>query len=230
MKRSARSSAGLSAAVLVSGGIESAYLIKRLSITGRVYPVYVRCGLRWENAELYWLRRFLGAVRAETIRPLAVLDLPAGDLYGEHWSLSGRKVPGARSKDNAVYLPGRNLLLISKTASYAALRGLGQLHIGTLGSNPFGDATSGFYRAISRSVSEAFGRPFRVSPPLVRLQKSAILRKGGALGVPYQLTFSCIDPRGYLHCGRCNKCVERKKAYETSGATDPTVYAWRSLR
>lgn len=230
MKRSSRPAASPPSAVLISGGIESAYLLKRESLARTIHPVYVRCGLRWENAELHWLRRLLGALRTPAIRSLSILDLPVGDLYREHWSLNGRKVPGARTKDSAVYLPGRNLLLLSKAASYAALRGLGELRIGTLGSNPFGDATSGFYRAMSRSVSEAFGRPFRISPPLARLDKSAILRRGETIGVPYDLTFSCIDPSGYLHCGRCNKCAERRKAYDQAGIIDPTVYAWRSGR
>lgn len=230
MRAGRRDSAG-PAAVLVSGGVESAYLLRRLSLTAsRLHPVYVRCGLRWESAELHWLRRLLGAVRSRAIRPLSILDLPVSDLYRDHWSLSGRKVPGARTRDDAVYLPGRNLLLISKAASYAALQGLSELQIGTLGSNPFGDATAGFYRSMSRSVSEAFGRSFRIRRPLTRLDKTAVLRRGERIGVPYDLTFSCIDPNGYLHCGRCNKCAERIKAYDRAGVADPTVYAWKARR
>lgn len=230
MKRSTRPAVGTPAAVLISGGIESAYLLLRGSIAGTVHPLYIRCGLRWESAELHWLRRLLGAVRSRAIRPLSILDLPVSDLYREHWSLSGRKVPGARTRDDAVYLPGRNLLLISKAASYAALQGLSELQIGTLGSNPFGDATAGFYRSMSRSVSEAFGRSFRIRRPLTRLDKTAVLRRGERIGVPYDLTFSCIDPNGYLHCGRCNKCAERIKAYDRAGVADPTVYAWKARR
>ena len=33
--------------------------------------------------------------------------------------------------------------------------------------------------------------------------------------MPLELTFSCIDPRDGLHCGRCNKCAERQEAFRS---------------
>ena len=45
-------------AVLLSGGLDSAVLARRFLAQGRkILPLYVRCGLRWERAELFWLRR-----------------------------------------------------------------------------------------------------------------------------------------------------------------------------
>jgi len=42
-----------SVCVLVSGGLDSAALVGRLSQTyGAVYPVYIRQGLAWEHVEL----------------------------------------------------------------------------------------------------------------------------------------------------------------------------------
>ncbi|MGH7225295.1 MAG: 7-cyano-7-deazaguanine synthase [Gemmataceae bacterium] len=38
------------------------------------------------------------------------------------------------------------------------------------------------------------------------------------------LTFSCIAPRLERHCGRCNKCAERRLAFVRAGCPDPTVY------
>lgn len=81
----------------------------------RVYPVYIRQGLAWERAELRHLRRYL---RAVGLGPLTVLELPVRDLYGRHWSLTGRRAPGARTADAAVFLPGRNLMLLSKAAVF----------------------------------------------------------------------------------------------------------------
>ena len=44
-------------------------------------------------------------------------------------------------------------------------------------------------------------------------------------GVPLELTFSCFAPSGDRHCGRCNKCAERKGAFALIAAEDPTEYA-----
>jgi 7-cyano-7-deazaguanine synthase len=42
--------------------------------------------------------------------------------------------------------------------------------------------------------------------------------------MPLELTFSCIDPVDGLHCGRCNKCAERQKAFRSIDLEDPTRY------
>src|SRR3989338_2554417 len=103
--------------VLASGGLDSAVLLSRLlRAGGRVWPVYLRCGLAWEAAELFWLRRFLRAVRSPRLLPLCVIDAPLGAVYGSHWSVTGRGVPGRHSADAAVYLPGRNAILLSHAA------------------------------------------------------------------------------------------------------------------
>src|SRR5438552_3710667 len=102
-------------AVLISGGLDSAILLGELLRTHEaVHPLYVRQGLYWETVALRHLRRFLRAVRAPSLRPLQVLRLPVADLYGPHWSLTGRGVPDADMPDEAVYLPGRNVLLLAK--------------------------------------------------------------------------------------------------------------------
>ena len=42
--------------------------------------------------------------------------------------------------------------------------------------------------------------------------------------MPLEFTFSCLNPKGYDHCGECNKCVERKKAFFAAGVFDKTRY------
>ncbi|MCG3175139.1 MAG: 7-cyano-7-deazaguanine synthase [Candidatus Omnitrophica bacterium] len=221
---------GRSAVVLVSGGVESAALLSSSDRSVRLHPLYVRCGLRWEAAELHWLRRLLGAVSSARVAPLTLADLPVAQLYAGHWSLGSGPVPGTRTLDRAVHLPARNLLLASVAAAHAERCRAGELWIGTLASNPFGDASTGFFRALSAAASAAVGRRLRITRPLIGSDKAAILRRLDRAGAPHELSFSCIDPRGYLHCGRCNKCAERAKAYAEAGLADPTVYAWGSRR
>src|SRR5438874_6977132 len=93
-------------AVLVSGGLDSAVLLgSSLRTHPAVQPLYVRTGSAWEAVERDHLDRFLSAVRTPSLRPLVTLAMPVADLYGAHWSLSGRDVPDADSPDEAVYLP-----------------------------------------------------------------------------------------------------------------------------
>ena len=205
--------------VLASGGLDSAVLLWRLLRAGRrVWPVYVRCGLAWEAAELFWLRRFLRAVRSARLLPLSVIDVPLGVSYGSHWSVTGRGVPGRHSADAAVYLPGRNVILLSHAALAAVQHGITRLAVGTLRGNPFGDASPRFFRSMAGALTQALGRPIRIDAPLRRLTKRALVRS--ADGIPLALTFSCLRPRGRRPCGACNKCAERTRAFRAAGLTD----------
>lgn len=221
---------------LVSGGLDSAVLLRRLLEQGHpVLPLYLRCGFRWERAEVYWLRRFLAATRPcppargwkdrRTPRrmPLRVVDLPLRSVYGAHWSLVGRRIPGPSSPDRAVYLPGRNLLLISAAALVCVRRRIGTIAVGTLKGNPFGDASPRFFAHLSAGLSEALGRPIRILSPLARVRKAQLIRRTQQL--PLALTFSCLNPQGRFHCGRCNKCAERQRAFRLASIPDPTRYA-----
>jgi 7-cyano-7-deazaguanine synthase len=204
----------LSICALVSGGLDSCVMLAELAKRYRkVYPVYVRQDLIWEQPELRHLRRFLRTINHE---PLTILHLPIRDLYGNHWSVTGRRVPGAKTPDEAVYLPGRNLMLLSKAAVFCALHKIPVIAVGTLGHNPFPDATPKFFRDFARMSGVQVIAPFR------QLTKVEVLRHGRHL--PLHLSFSCIAPKRGRHCGRCNKCAERQWAFREAGVADKTAY------
>jgi 7-cyano-7-deazaguanine synthase len=213
-----------SLAVLVSGGVDSAVLVgeaARRHVT--VHPLYVRAGMYWEEVELGRLRRFLGAVACPALQPLHVLELPVADLYGPHWSLTGRAVPDADSPDEAVFLPGRNVLLLAKALIWCHLRQVPALALALLGGNPFADATPAFFAAYAGAVNQAMGGAVEVLRPYAGMSKAQVVRRGREL--PLGLTFSCIRPVGGRHCGACNKCAERRRCFVAAGLPDPTDYA-----
>lgn len=212
--------------VLVSGGLDSAVALAEAAREGPVAPVYVRSGLVWEPAEMYWLERFLQTIGAP---PLVLLDLPVADLYGAHWSLTGEDPPGVESPDEAVYLPGRNLLLLSKAGVWAVGAGCESIVMGPLAANPFPDGTRAFFEAMGAAIGVAMGlgAPLPVETPLSGLTKAEVVRRGA--GLPLQLTFSCLSPTpDHRHCGACNKCAERRKGFVEAGIDDPTEYAYGS--
>jgi 7-cyano-7-deazaguanine synthase len=210
---------------LVSGGLDScvmlATLVRRYH---RVYPVFIRQGLVWETAELRSLRRYLRVARISH-EPLTILHLPANDLYGTHWSTTGRDVPHSTTPDEAVYLPGRNLMLLSKAAVFCALNGIDTIGIGSLGRNPFPDATPRFFRDFATAAGEALDLRITIITPFRALTKEQVVRRGHRIGLPLHFSFSCLAPRRGLHCGRCNKCAERQQAFQTANVADHTKYA-----
>lgn len=172
---------------------------------------------------MYWLSRLLRTLRAGRLRPLGILEVPLQALYGPHWGFTGRGVPGATSPDSAVYLPGRNLILLSQAAVWCVRRGLQTIALGTLAGNPFRDASPAFFRAFARCASRALGAPVRIEAPFRGWSKARVIRAEEAAF--WGLTFSCLRPRGRRHCGACNKCLERARAFRAAGVPDPTRYA-----
>ncbi len=210
--------------LLLSGGLDSSILASHLLREGRVVqPFYVRSHLLWEGEEQHATERFLRAVATPALHSLVVLDLPIDDVYGSHWSTTGRGVPEWSSADSAVYLPGRNVLLTVKAALWCQLHGIGELALATLAGNPFADATAEFFERFQAVLGLAVGSPIRLLRPFAALDKRQVMLLGRDL--PLELTFSCIAPVGNLHCGRCNKCAERHRAFALAEADDPTRYA-----
>ena len=213
-----------SLAVLISGGLDSAILLgDALRRDEAVHPIFVRCGLAWEAVEQTYLDRYLDALRCPALKPLVVLDQPVGDVYGKHWSIPGDNVPNADSPDDAVFLPGRNVLLLAKALIWCHLQRVPAVALGSLQTNPFPDATPAFFHGFQEIVNQAMQGNVEVRLPFGGMKKIAVLRLGQ--GLPLEHTFSCVAPVGELHCGRCNKCAERKLAFADAGMLDPTRYA-----
>ena len=181
----------------------------------------MRCGLAWEALEREYLRRFLAApALTERVRPAHDLDLTVTDTYAPgHWALTGQ-APAYDTPDEDVYLVGRNVLLLSKTAVYCALHGIERIAVGPLAGNPFPDATPGFFAALATALSMGLDRRIVVDAPFARHTKEDVVRLGGELGVPLEHTLSCMSPAGGLHCGRCSKCRERVDAFAAVGRAD----------
>lgn len=216
--------------VLVSSGLDSAVLLAHEAAKYDVRPVYVRSGLAWEAAELQMLSRLIAAPVFAGLRPLLVVDLPMRDVYpADHWAVAGTP-PAYDTPDAEVYLAGRNLTLLAKAGLIAARDDARRIAIGPLAGNPFPDATPAFFAAMAEALSRGLAQALTVVAPFAALTKAQVIELGAKLGVPFELTLSCMNPAGERHCGLCSKCRERRDAFAEAGVFDPTPYAHPSPR
>jgi 7-cyano-7-deazaguanine synthase len=159
-----------------------------------------------------------------------VLEITMRDVYpASHWAVRGVP-PAYDTPDEDVYLAGRNIVLLSKASVYCAGAGIHRVAIGPLAGNPFPDATPAFFKAMSHALSLGLDHRIDVAAPFAAWHKADVVRLGVELGVPLELSLSCMNPQGVLHCGVCSKCRERRDAFEEAGTADPTVYARPSPR
>ena len=80
-----------------------------------------------------------------------------------------------------------------------------------------------FADALDKAIRLADWHEVSLERPFVGMDKTAIVRRGVELGVPFALTWSCYVG-GDRHCGKCGTCVERKEAFLRAGVVDPTAY------
>jgi 7-cyano-7-deazaguanine synthase len=205
-----------------------------------VQPIYVSAGLAWEALELEALNRLLATAPFASLAALAHLTFTVRDLYPPtHWALRGEP-PAFDTPDEDVYLTGRNVILLSKAAIYCAQHGIGRVALGPLAGNPFPDATAEFFDAMARAMSLGLAHDIRIDAPFATKEKSDVIKMGIELGVPLELTLSCMNPRlrqgggeqvsALEHCGLCSKCRERRDAFTEAGIDDPTRYAVQPIR
>jgi 7-cyano-7-deazaguanine synthase len=83
---------------------------------------------------------------------------------------------------------------------------------------------------MSRALSIGLATTIAIEAPFSRLHKADVIKLGASLGVPLELTLSCMQPSNGLHCGRCSKCRERRDAFLDAGIDDPTRYAQEPVR
>ncbi len=224
--------------VLLSGGLDSAVLLAHEETRGPVLPVYVAAGLSWEPLERQMVAAFLATLRSPTLLPLQVIAVPVGDVYPPgHWALTGRP-PAYDTPDEDVYLVGRNVLLLAKAGVVAARAGATRVVLGPLAGNPFPDARPAFFDAMGQALSLGLDHRLVVEAPFLSWEKSAVIRRGGELGVDFARTLSCMNPMAGSavtealprHCGLCSKCRERRDAFAGAGVADPTPYVHASPR
>jgi 7-cyano-7-deazaguanine synthase len=211
-------------AVLFSAGLDSAVLAADAARRAVVQPIYVRAGLAWEAEELGAANRLLasGALGPQA-RPLVVLGADMRDVYpASHWAVRG-EAPGYDTADADVYLEGRNIVLLSKTAVFMARQGIERVLIGPLAGNPFPDATPRFFDAMQAALSLGLATRIVIEAPFASLSKADVIRLGVSLGVPLELTLSCMQPRGGRPCGTCSKCREREQGLAESLIPDPRI-------
>jgi 7-cyano-7-deazaguanine synthase len=210
--------------ILASGGLDSSVMLGAIARTGRhVFPVYIRAGLSWERDELATLRRFVRALKLPNVEPVTALSLPMGDLSGDHWSMTGRNVPGYNASLSSNYILGRNFTLLTKAAIFSARNQIGEIAMAPLESNPFPDARPEFFRAFARAVELGVGIKLAIRTPFAGKSKADVVLTGA--GMPLELTVSCARPTGIVHCGACTKCAERVEGFLEAGIPDPTHYA-----
>lgn len=205
-----------STVVLMTGSIESAALLAywhHWSHAQKLHPLFVELGHKSENHELRAARQLCHTYGLD----LSVLNasMVGHEIVGEQERVQNRW-------DVRRVIPHRNLLIVSLAASYAS--GVSKssqmaLCINQDDLNTYSSSSTSFIRHMDSTLA-TLEPPLQLLTPLARLSKWQIVQMGEKVHAPWEHTYVCLDG-GLKHCGRCQKCVERKQAFSRAGIEEP---------
>lgn len=117
--------------------------------------------------------------------------------------------------------------MLSQAAAYAYSVGASYVvygaHADDAAGGAYPDCTPEFYNSMSSAMEYGTGGKVTLVAPLLTLTKAQVVKWGIDLDVPYFLTRSCYESDAES-CGTCATCIDRKKAFEENGMTDPIHY------
>ena len=216
------------AVVLLSGGMDSCVTAAMASRDHRLALLHSSYGQRTEDREQRAFDRIADRLGAELRLRIDQRYLTAigGSALTDRSIDVPRADPGAA--ENGVipitYVPFRNAHFLSAAVSWAEVIGARKIFIGAVeqDSSGYPDCRPAYYEAFE-GVIDVGTRPetkIEIETPLIGLSKAEIIRRGLALGVPLELTWSCYQS-SETPCGACDSCELRRRAFEQAGLEDP---------
>ncbi len=212
--------------VLLSGGIDSSttlaiahaeeFELNALTIDyGQRHRVEIECARTVA-------RRF--SVRRHLVLPLDMTAIGGSALTTQYIDVPKDRFPdvaGAAANDiPATYVPARNTVFLSLALAWAETLEADNIFIGVnaVDYSGYPDCRPEFIHAFEKMANLATkvsveGRlRFKIRTPLIAMSKVEIIRRGRALGLDYDITWSCYDPTPAGEpCLRCDSCIIREK-------------------
>jgi 7-cyano-7-deazaguanine synthase len=155
-----------------------------------------------------------------------IIDLSAlKEIFSDVTSLCNTNIPLTSEFSAPIIVPFRNAIFLSAAVAYAVAVGANTIFYGAQGSDePFyPDCRREFYEAFEKAARLGTCQEMIIQAPYIGKHKSDLFKTGTELGVPFELTWSCYS-NGTKHCGKCESCNNRKKAFKEAGISDPTKY------
>lgn len=126
----------------------------------------------------------------------------------------------------STYVPFRNGLFLSSSASIGLSRGCEVIYYGAhsddSAGNAYPDCSTEFNEYMNNAIKTGSDNQIRLEAPFVNLTKADVVKKGLELSVPYELTWSCYE--GFdKPCGSCGTCIDRENAFIKNGKIDPLI-------
>jgi 7-cyano-7-deazaguanine synthase len=217
--------------VLASGGLDSTVTAAVAKSEGYgLYFLTINYGQR-HQIEIDCAQKIAAFFKAKDHR-IVQLDLRifGGSALTDQIAVPTDRRAQERGQEIPVtYVPARNTIFLSLALAYAEVLEAPKIFFGAniLDYSGYPDCRPEFIQAFMEAARLGTrmglqGHPVEIVAPLLFLTKGEIIKKGHALGVPFQWTNSCYNPGPQNRpCGRCDSCVIRQEGFLEAQLPDP---------
>lgn len=220
--------------VICSGGLDSVTLAYKISKEQNLTRL-----VSFDYGQRHKKELDFAALCAKNLDvPHSIIDISkVGDALSGSALTDDIDVPDGHYAEDSMKItvvPNRNAIMLSIAYGIASAQNEDCVAAAVHGGDHFiyPDCRPDFIEAFETMQNHALEglSNIKLYAPFLNLSKANIVHEATKLGVPFSDTWSCYKG-GEKHCGRCGTCVERREAFDLSGAHDPTIYAdenfWR---
>jgi len=125
-----------------------------------------------------------------------------------------------------VWVPGRNIVFTAIATAYAEAENAKKIIVGWDYEEAitFPDNSKEFLEAFNHLLLIGSPEEIEIKAPLIKSNKKEIVEIGKDIGAPLHLSYSCYLG-DELHCGVCESCMRRRRAFEQAEIQDETKYS-----
>ncbi|WP_288553547.1 7-cyano-7-deazaguanine synthase QueC [Methanobrevibacter smithii] len=165
-----------------------------------------------------------------------VIDLPWLNKISNSSLTSDNEIPTLTNEElddldicedtaSSVWVPGRNIVFTSIATSYAESIGAEIIIVGwdKEEAATFPDNSKEFLESFNNMLNVGSPQNIEIKAPAIDLNKDEIVKLGDEIKAPMELSYSCYTGHE-KHCGVCESCMRRKRAFKLADVKDPSEY------
>ncbi|WP_316507222.1 7-cyano-7-deazaguanine synthase [Nitrosopumilus sp.] len=219
------------AVIIFSGGIDSVCAVSHLGSDYEFYGITFSYGQK-ADMEISAAKSFAKKLKLKNHKIIDISFMK--DLYGDSNVLTSSKKKIPDKFEYSIVVPIRNAVFLSIASAWAFTLDASLVVYGAhTGDKHYPDCRPIFAKKLESAfnqgeidgINSKLRKNIEIwSPYRNRLSKSDLLKSGVRfLGDSIFKTWSCYSNKKY-HCGVCESCNNRKKAFEKAGIVDKTKY------
>jgi len=221
------------AIAVLSGGLDSTVASTKFKEDYHIHALTFNYGQKSAEMEIKSAKAVCNELGADH----TVIELPWLAELGSSALTSDIVIPEPKDSElddmdsalktaKSVWVPGRNVVFTAIANSFAEAENASIIIMGwdLEEAVTFPDNSKEFLEAFNTVLDVGSFDEIKIEAPLIDMNKNEIVEYGNSIGAPMELSYSCYKGFNY-HCGVCESCMRRKRAFINAGVEDKTFYS-----